>query len=263
MKKKVFLTISLTCCILAGCVNKMEEGRNKINVEESCIIESDIEERENIYEILEETFIDKTIGNIDIKYPQMQGLADSEIESKINKLIKDNIFETQINEQVEEVKNDIEKYGSNEAYYLELDFEITMQTDKILSILYTGIGSFETSQFPTYNIYAIVIDLQNGTMLMLSDFIEIDNGLIDKMKNAISVTNGLYEDEELNKEELFRILQIVTLEDEEFILKALKRESSGYYTFAIKPDSLLVSIAIAHASGDYILVEIPYEHVKD
>jgi len=84
------------------------------------------------YSIVTKTFIQ---GEVNVKYPQIQGLGDNDREQAINTLIKNSLFETQIDEQLKEVKYVVENHGIEEDYFLELEYEITMHTDKLLSIL--------------------------------------------------------------------------------------------------------------------------------
>jgi len=204
------------------------------------------------YSIVTKTFIQ---GEVNVKYPQIQGLGDNDREQAINTLIKNSLFETQIDEQLKEVKYVVENHGIEEDYFLELEYEITMHTDKLLSILYTGSGAFKSSAFPTYSIYAITIDLEQVTTLSLSDFTNVDEELIKKMQASTNVTNGAVKDG-MDKEDLLYVVQVVTVEKAGYIIEALKGEPQSYYTFAITPDSLLISIMIDHASGDYALIEL-------
>jgi len=75
------------------------------------------------------------------------------------------------------------------------------------------------------------------------------------MQASTNVTNGAVKDG-MDKEDLQYVVQVVTAEKAGYIIEALKGEPQSYYTFAITLDSLLISIMIDHASGDYALIEL-------
>ena len=219
----------------------------------------DLEEKDNFYDVVTEYYIQDAVN---VRYPQIQGLGDSIREQAINELIRNDLFETEINEQLREVEYVIDNYGVDEKYYLELDYEITMCTEKIFSVIYTGNGAFKTSAFSTYAIYAITVDLELVTIMKLSDFINVDSSLVEKMKSSTEVTNGAVKNG-MDNETLLRVIQTDIEEKEESIIRCLSRMSGGYCTFAVSPDSLFISISIVHALGSYALIKIPYVHKDD
>lgn len=139
-----------------------------------------------------------------------------------------------------------------------MEYEITMQTSEVLSILYRGYSNLQS--LPNDNYYACEIDAQtidlvNMTEMKLSDFVSIDSELVKQIKQSSKIVSGAPDEWEKSQEDLTDIIQY---ENEKFIIKGLKEEWS-YYTFCVTPQSLIISIAIPHSEGDYALIEIDKE----
>lgn len=226
MKKfiSVILAIGMVMCV-AGC-QKCEKPNYSIETELYCEDE------------------------ISIKYPQVRDLDDDMKEKEINNLIKDDLIKVGIHR---------EGWQHRGKLVLSLDYEIKMQTDKILSILYIGDSYFYTG-FPireddyrhTSQAYAININLENVTKLELSDFTNIDMELVKKVKNAKYATNravigGIRTGEDLQEE--------VRSDWDDCLLSEFK--SDYYHMFCVTPDSLILGVSISLAGGHYALVEIP------
>lgn len=216
---------------------------------------TDVVSGEKLYKIITKEFVQEKIN---IKYPQIQGLGDNIKEEIINNLIQNEIFENMLeSEDVTKYLQDSKSNGLDDSLTLELEYDIMMHTDKVLSILYTGTRTFKTAHFWSYDIYTTTIDLEQATVLCLSDFIDINENLIEKLKSSESVTNGAVEGG-MDRETLLKAIQGNIKENENFILENLSGEPHSYFTYVVTPESLLISIMIDHASGDYALIEIQY-----
>lgn len=276
MKKKIMICLFISTFLLAECTGSTSknvdvnnstsitsgDSDTKLDTIKRKIFDSNtptVHERpyedavEGCYDIYIESFIR---DGVNVEYPQIQGLDDKVKEKAINTLIENNLFETQINEQLKEVAEVIKNHGIDEDFYLNLKYEVTLHTDKILSVLYTGTGAFKSSAFPTNSLNTITIDLEHVTTLNLSDFIDVDGTLIQKMKASTNVTNEAIK-RGMNKETLFRIIEDIDAADEDFIIECHSGKPEGDYAFAVTPDSLLISIPINHACGDYVIIEVP------
>jgi hypothetical protein len=238
---------------------------DEVNLEDVIKEKDEVKEKDNLkviykpkiekYEIVSTHYVQ---DGVDVKYPQITGLENKGKEEAINLLIKNNLFENWINDQVEDVRKTIEEYGVDDAYYLQLDYEVTISTGNVLSILYTGEGSFKTSAFPSYAIHTTTIDFEQIKLLSLSNFIDVDNHLLEEMKLSENIMN---ESIKLgaSKEKMLKVTKDAIDSWEGGIIEALEGEPSGYYTFAVTSNSLLISISVFHAGGDYVIIEIPYE----
>lgn len=114
MIKKLLLIILIIPVFLSGCIKQKELTDNQL------------------YSIIAETY---SQDEINIKYPQIQGLNDDTKEKKINELIKNDFIETQIKPV---------DFSNGEILELELDYEVKMHTPEFLSVLYTGDSRYYT-----------------------------------------------------------------------------------------------------------------------
>lgn len=192
--------------------------------------------------------------NIKILYPQIKGLGDNSKENTINDLIKNDVLNSQVEAPI--------KYYQDATHTtvkltLDLEYQVTLNTTELLSVIYTGYSNIEGSAFPTKSIYAITIDLKNATKLELSDFTTMDTNLAQKIKQSIAVTNDAVKNG-MDKNVLITAIQSM---DDQTLIQGLK-EQWAYNTFYVTPNSLVVSVDVAHAIGDYALVELPGQYTK-
>lgn len=187
--------------------------------------------------------------NIKIEYPQIKGVDDKAKEKVINDLIKSDLLKN-------EVEEPINSYGKG-TLTMNWNYQVTMNTPDLLSVIYTGNSKMEGAAYPTNNIYAITIDLNNVKKLKLSDFTVIDTYLAQKIKQSTAVTNEAVK-KGMDKNVLIAVVQSV---DDQTLIKGLKEEWA-YNTFYVTPNYLVVSVDVAHAIGDYALVELPGQYTK-
>jgi hypothetical protein len=192
--------------------------------------------------------------NIKIQYPQIKGLGDDFKEKTINDLIKNDVLSSQVEAPIKAYQD-----ATNTKVNLNIDlkYQVTMNTTELLSVVYTGYSNIEGSAHPTEDIYAITIDLKNAAKLKLSDFTTIDTNLAQKIKQSTAVTNDAVKNG-MDKNVLITAIQSI---DDQTLIKGLEEEWA-YNTFYVTPDSLVVSVAVAHAIGDYALVELPGQYAK-
>jgi hypothetical protein len=209
------------------------------------------------YTIVTETF---SKYQINAQYPQIRGLGDDSREAAINDLIKNDLFKSLIEHPIEYYKEyDYIPFD----LIMDLDYKVTLQTPELLSILVHGSAQFEGAVRSSIA-EGITIDLNEAKKLKLSDFVNIDNALIHKIKESQDVTNEAVENG-MAKEHLIDAIQnIIQGDDESYgnyesTLRGL-RDEEAYYGFCLTPNSLIVSIAIYLAAGDYALIEIPGQY---
>jgi hypothetical protein len=209
------------------------------------------ETKKQPYSITTATF---SQDNIKIQYPQIKGLGDNSKEKTINDLIKNDVLNSQV-----EAPTKYYQDATNTKVKLTLDlkYQVTMNTNELLSVIYTGDVNIEGSAHPTKAIYAITIDLKNATKLKLSDFTIIDTNLAQKIKQSTAVTNEAVKNG-MDKNDLITAIQNT---DDQTLIKGLKEEWA-YNTFYVTPNSLVVSVDVDHASGDYALIELPGQYTK-
>lgn len=187
--------------------------------------------------------------NIKIEYPQIKGLEDKSKEKVINDLIKNDLLKN-------EVEEPINTYGDG-TLTMNWNYQVTLSTPELLSVIYTGNSEIEGAAFSTNDIYTITIDLKNATKLILSDFTTIDTNLAQKIKRSTVVTNEAVK----NGMDTYDLITEIQNEDDQTLIKGLS-EQWPYYTFYVTPNSLVISIAVSHAGGDYALIELPGQYTN-
>ncbi len=204
----------------------------------------EIEYTEADYQIITETYEQ---GEIKLRYPQITGYEDEKKQEEINTMIRDDLMKTQVDEVLESIENDYLEI----IPHLNLDYEITMQTAEILSILYTG-NYQETNEFYSdpywFIVDALTIDMRNGRRLEITDFVDVDEELVKRIKECRDYTNEIIRNEQ-DKEDLSIVIQEAR---SDFIIEGLL-DGHGEYQFCVTPDALKVSIGTVHVGGDYII----------
>jgi hypothetical protein len=107
------------------------------------------ESKKQQYSIITETF---SQDNIKIQYPQIKGLGDDSKEKAINYLIKNDLLKN-------EVEEPFKTYGEG-TLTMNLNYQVTLNTPELLSVVYIGNSEVEDAAFPTNEIYTTTIDLK-------------------------------------------------------------------------------------------------------
>ncbi len=169
-------------------------------------------------------------------------------------MIKNDVLNSQVEEPIKAYRD----VNNNKVKLtLDLKYQVTLSTAELLSVVYTGYSNIEGAAHPTGDIYALTIDLKNVTKLKLSDFTTIDTNLAQKIKQSTAVTNDAVKNG-VDKNVLITAIQST---DDQTIIQGLK-DQWAYNTFYVTPNSLVVSIGVVHAIGDYALIELPGQYTK-
>lgn len=192
-------------------------------------------------------------GSIHIKYPQISGLKDASVEKAINDLIKNDIWNSQVQETIDAYQDETIKLD------VDMSYEVALSTDDILSVMYTGSAYIEGGVHPSNMFHAITIDLKSGNRLYLSDFTQINGRLIEKLKQSESihnfVTDNEIQDEALLTELRNNLVGEIQDQDENFMIWDLKNQRDS--AFYLTKDALVIRTYVSHATGDYALVDLP------
>jgi uncharacterized protein YceK len=224
---------------------------NSVSITNDSAVATTKQTKDQPYSITTATF---SQDNIKIQYPQIHGLGDNSKEKIINDLIKNDV----LNSQVEAPIKYYQDSGDTKVNLtLDLKYQVKMNTNELLSVIYTGYSNIQGSAHPTNDIYTINMDVKNATKLKLSDFTTIDANLAEKIKQSTSVTNDAVKGG-MDKNVLITAIKSM---DDETLIQGLK-DQEAYNTFYVTPDSLVVSVDVAHAIGDYALVELPGQYTK-
>ena len=261
MNKIALIIIISTSILITGCgTNQTTHQNTPTKITDSVVVTPDpvittapnlnMETKNQPYSITTETF---SQGNIEIQYPQIKWLGDVSKEKAINDLIENDILYSKIEEPT---KSSDATYTIDELT-LDLKYQVTMSTSELLSVVYTGYSNIEGSAHPNNDIYAITIDLKDTTKLKISDFTNMDANLAKKIKQSTAVTNDAVKDG-MDKSTLINAIQDM---DDQTLIQGLE-EQWAYNTFYVTPNSLVVSVDVAHAIGDYALVELSGQYTR-
>jgi hypothetical protein len=194
--------------------------------------------------------------SIHIKYPHISGLEAASVEKAINDLIKSDIWDSQVGETIDTYQDETIKLD------LDMGYEVTLSTDDILSVLYTGSAYIEGGVHPSNMFHAITLDLKSGKRLYLSDFMRIDGSLIKKLKQSKSIHNFVTDNEIQDKTQLAQLRDGLSNEiqdqDEKFMIWDLKNQRDS--AFYLTKDALVIRTYVSHAAGDYALVDLPGQY---
>jgi len=261
LNKIVLITVISISTLLTGCGTTQTAHQNTpttttapvvVTTDQATSVPSlTAQTKDQPYSITSATFSE---DNIKIQYPQIKGLGDDSKEKAINDLIKNDVLNSPVEGPIK-VYRDVT--NNKVKLTLDLKYQVTLNTTELLSVVYTGYSNIEGSAHPTGDIYALTIDLENATKLKLSDFTTIDTNLAQKIKRSTAVTNDAVKNG-MDKNVLITAIQSI---DDQTLIQGLK-DQWAYNTFYVTPNSLVVSVGVAHAIGDYALIELPGQYTK-
>lgn len=222
--------------------SKSEEVR--IDSEHSITLNTHIEQQS--YELIQAKYLE---NGILIKYPQITKLKDAVKQKSLNQILK-----------TEAVKGLHEYADSDTEVHVEIDYEIKRQSERFLSVQYTGIRYVKDAAYPNHIFYTTNLDMKQALRLRLSDLVKIEKPFLELLKSrkftAIEPEQkdllGNFTQNELN--------QWLTGAD---LLKG-SAQDSGLDTFSyLTSDSLGISIPVAHAVGDHAEYEIRFAQIPE
>ncbi|MGG1643152.1 DUF4163 domain-containing protein [Paenibacillus sp. NRS-1782] len=198
------------------------------------------------YELIQAKYSE---NGIVIKYPQITKLKDTVKQKSLNQILK-----------TEALKGLREYADSDTEFHVEIDFEIKRQSERFLSVQYTGIRYVKDAAYPNHIFYTSNLDMKQASRLRLSDLVKIEKPFLELLKSgkfsAIEPEQkdllGNFTQDELN--------QWLTGAD---LLKGSTDDSElGAFSY-LTSDSLGVSIPVAHVVGDHAEYEIRLAQIPD
>lgn len=230
MKFTLIFMMTFTALFLGGCTDLPKEQEEAIPVPE-----------ETSFDIISESLQD---GTLTIQYPQLSPVKDERIE-KINQII------------YEDVRLFIKQYSDPETS-LEMDYEMMLHNDEMLSILYTGDYSVFGGMYPSHFLFTTNIDMKTGEKVKLSDRVVIDEDFVEKFKQA-SYIDWQHE----YGEKQAAVTEYVFSQDLKEILKhadtpSFIKNPYGVYSYYTE-DFFIISIQVPHALGDHAEFKLPLE----
>ena len=182
-------------------------------------------------------------GKIKILYPQLSGMTDTEKQTAINAIIKKDIYDKTVGADL--------AYSPLDQINYDVKYQVTLENTRILSVFYTGYSEIESAPHPNAVAIGTTVDLKLSKIVGLPDLVTVDTAFAEKVLADPDMTYlGLTKrDATLND----ALNQSVELGGPSSIIDT----TSAFY---LTPDSLVISISIPHAIGDYALAYLsgPY-----
>lgn len=186
------------------------------------------------YEIKDQTL--ETAEGVNIHYPEIVGYEHESTHDAVNNMIKVHAEQLAKDNIVEDEKN-----------IIDINYEVTMANDALVSIIFKGDGNFEGAAHPWRIFNTINIDVINGKTVKLSDFYTIDENLID-----VALENSLETDSAIKE----GVTQFIKTDDTIMdTLKGIDTDTMAYSYY--REDKIGISIPVIHALGDFMVFEIP------
>lgn len=186
-----------------------------------------------------------------IRFPQVDGLDDVDKQIQINELIK--------NEALKVLSYFKESLGDVE---IDIDYDVTLKTPRIISIQYYGMGMVSETAHPNKLFYTANIDLVDEVKLRLSDIISIDSDFTHKFINGEFTPMWLEQSERIDLSE-FTVDELISdftnADSFAYVGSEMQSDVFSYLT----EDSLGISIPVSHVIGGHAEYEIEYQHIQD
>ncbi|MDP1510422.1 DUF4163 domain-containing protein [Paenibacillus ottowii] len=198
------------------------------------------------YELIQKEY---SKNGIVIKYPQITKLKNIAKQKSLNQILKADALEG------------LQKYAdSNAGVHVEIDYEIKRQSERFLSVQYTGIHYMKDVAYPTHMFYTTNLDMKQVSRIRLRDLIKVEKPFIELIKSGKITAvqpeqQGLIGD--FTKDDLIQLL--TNADVTKGSLAEVEMESFSYFT----NDSLGMSVPMAHVVGDHAEYEIPLAQIPE
>ena len=186
------------------------------------------------YEMYSDKFEDinpENDTNMVVHYPQIKNFRDKNREKVINKLIEWSAI------------GGYWTYGSNKGRSLDIDYKVTLATEQLLSVQFSGLMYLKGTAHPNKEFYTINIYLENGEIIDVSDFVDFGN-------------------EELLAANVFEFASGSMQPDGE-ISDVLKEHIGSVHSYYLTPERLGVAVYVNFASGGHWEFEASYDDLKN
>ncbi len=263
MKNKniVFISVLISLICLTGCnitdkMNDLQEIMGKIvvsKIDKTIDFQEELDNlSENSYAISSMTYnVEDDNNNISIEYPVVTGLSDEANQIKTNKLIKAEALKV-----YDYYNDDRDSYGHLKLHIL---YDISLESEHILSIRYAGWADLEGLMHPHKWYYTTNIDMMTGNRLRLADMVSIEEGFINMFISGefepLCVEQVENEDGELD----LGYYGSYDTAEEGFI----NADNMGSIFSYLTKDTLGIVIPVSHAIGGNAQLEIRYEDIAE
>ena len=197
-------------------------------------------------EVTKQKYVKK---EVEIYYPQVAGLNNSNNQKKINEIIKNEALKA------------MNYYdGDYSDLSLKIDYKILFNSTNLLSIQYSGLGYVKGAAHPNNLFFTTNINVKKGNRFRLKDIVNIDEDFVTKFKGGkfkAKIPNHMYE---INT---FPVSKWKKSFDNGDSLDNIGTENHSDTFSYLTRDSLGISIGVSHAAGDHGEFEIKYQDIAD
>ena len=185
-----------------------------------------------------------TKGNINVSYPQLAH-EDSGKANKMNSVI------------TKDASYYFEK-DYYEGYTGEIKYHIPFVNDEFVSITYEGLLTSPINSYPINLTYSTLVNMETGEKIRLNDLVNLDDAFVKAFKQGEIVTDQSSE----YKQEIKKY--IAGLDNQDLLKKFLEADKMNFpeVFVYVTEDSIVVTIAVVHALGDFIRVQISKDNVS-
>nr|WP_238807932.1 DUF4163 domain-containing protein [Paenibacillus sp. EKM212P] len=221
-----------------------KSGEVHIDPEHSITSNTHIEQQS--YELIQEKYSEHGIV---IKYPQITKLKDTAKQKSLNQILKTEALEG------------LHDYAdSNSGVHVEIDYEIKRQSERFLSVQYTGVRYVKDAAYPSHMFYTTNLDMKQASRIKLRDLVKVEKSFIELIKSGKITAvqpeqQGLISD--FTKDDLIQLLANAD------VTKGSPAEAEMESFSYLTSDSLGISIPVAHAVGDHAEYEIRLAQIPD
>lgn len=177
--------------------------------------------------------------SIHIRYFEITGMSDINLQEKINMHIEQSLIPTQ-----EELLG---------CTMYEAGYEVATQGSGVLSVILRGQLCYEQSAYPLNIVKTVNIDMTNGENLRLKDYADME-GIVFALENNQNyqiVSNGVEQsDFDMFMNNGYVTDYAMTLLDYDIDFSNLSFQPSGYS--AIRDNHVVLFVEAEHVMGDYV-----------
>ncbi len=250
-RKSIFLLISLLIfdfiLIEIFCINNVSIKREvlAINKTNYSNMKISLSNEFKQYEIIDEVY---SKNYVKINYPQIKDYADSAKVNYINKDLKDAALS---------ILNIYVGNGTNiNDINMNVDYEVKTKNNKYISIVFNGLVNIKGTAYPTSIFYTVNVELEKGSTIGLSNYINIQD-ILKKLKKLddvkmLSENDKLIEAQKsviknISDDELLSILEDADFHKKDGVIEIPKK---GGYSY-MEDNKIVISIPMIHAIGDH------------
>ncbi|MEJ3718591.1 DUF4163 domain-containing protein [Paenibacillus polymyxa] len=218
----------------------------EVRIDSEYSIASDAHNEPQSYGLIQEKY---SKNGIVIKYPQITKLKDIAKQKSLNQILKTDALEG------------LQNYAdSNAGVHVEIDYEIKRQSERFLSVQYTGIHYMKDAAYPTHMFYTTNLDMKQASRIRLRDLVKVEKPFIELIKSGKITAvqpeqQGLIGD--FTKDDLIQLL--ANADVTKGSLAEVEMELFSYLT----NDSLGMSVPMAHVVGDHAEYEIRLAQIPE